>query len=160
MLTKEQAIKKYKLEPLTPEGGYFRRIYESEPMNAASRRYAASIYYMLEAPDFSCFHRIDCDELWHFLGGTEMVLYQILPDGQLTETVLGDALSDEAVMPFALIKKGTWFAARIKNNNGFGLVGCTTIPEFLYHTFEAGTAAGLNKLFPQHSELITELTRR
>lgn len=159
MLTKEQAIQKYKLEPLVGEGGYFRRIYESVEMSPESRRYAASIYYMLEAPDFSCFHRIDCDELWHFLGGAEIVLYQIFPDGQLVETVLGNALSEGAVEPYLLVKKGTWFAAKIKDDKGYGMVGCTTVPEFLFTTFEAGTAAELKQSFPQHAELIERMTR-
>ncbi len=93
MLTKEQAIAKYKLQPLSQEGGYYHRVYEAPEKDMAGRRYAACIYYLLQAPDFSCFHRIDCDELWHFYGGNEIVLYLIDTDGQLANDSVGRCAS-------------------------------------------------------------------
>ena len=56
-----------------PEGGYFREIYRSpehyEKMPSrytGSRNFSTSIYYLLEGNQFSAFHRIQSDEIWHF----------------------------------------------------------------------------------------------
>lgn len=159
MLSKEQAIAKYELQPLSEEGGYYRRVYESPEKNAAGRRYAASIYYLLEAPDFSCFHRIDCDELWHFYDGNEIVLHLISADGCLQTTVLGSALQEGEVVPYVYIPRNSWFAAEIKDGKGMAMIGCTTIPEFLFTTFEVKSRTALINDYPQHAALITRFTR-
>ena len=130
MLTKDQLMLQLKLEPIGQEGGFFRRIYESELVDSHGRRSCASIYYLLSAPDFSCFHRIDCDEIWHFYGGDPLILYQILPGGELVKQILGNPVVNGGMSAFALIQKGTWFAAEVSTPAGFSLLGCTTIPEF------------------------------
>ncbi len=159
MKTINQIIEQFQLEPLTPEGGYFRRIYESPLLGTSERRYAASIYYLLEAPDFSCFHRLDCDELWHFYAGAKLALHQISPEGELTTSILGDPIYLSDTIPFAIVKKGNWFAAEIVELEGFAFVGCTTIPEFQFSTFEAGKRSTLSETFPMHKKLIAKLTR-
>lgn len=159
MLTKDEAIAKYKLEPLAEEGGYYRRVYESADKNADARRYAASIYYLLQAPDFSCFHRIDCDELWHFYGGSDIALYLIDSNGQLQKTVMGSALQAGDAVPYVFIPRNSWFAAEVKDGNGLAMIGCTTVPEFLFHTFEVKPRAELIADYPQHVEIITRFTR-
>jgi predicted cupin superfamily sugar epimerase len=158
MLSHEQVISTLNLEPLSIEGGYFKRIFESDHKDADGRRFSASIFFLLAAPDFSCFHRIDCDELFHFYGGAPLTVYQIHPDGSLTETLLGNILENPAATPFMRIAKGTWFAAELTQKTGFSLIGCTTIPEFKYETYTADTRE-LCAQFPQHKELITRLTR-
>jgi predicted cupin superfamily sugar epimerase len=159
MTVTNELIKRYKIEPLSEEGGYFKRIYESEQRNSDSRRYAASIYYLVEAPDFSCFHRIDCDELWHFYSGDTLALYQITPEGELSKILVGNPESDAEATPFAMVKKGNWFAAEVDGQTGYSFVGCTTVPEFKYETFEAAERQKLLKAYPQHSDLIERLTR-
>lgn len=159
MKSKNQLISTLKLEPLTAEGGYYRRIFESTLTDSAARRYAASIYYLLEADDFSCFHRLDCDELWHFYAGDTLMIYQIKPDGSLVQIRLGNPLADVQAAPFAFIEKNTWFAVEIVQQSGVALAGCTTIPEFQFEKFEAANRELLCAEFPQHQALITRLTR-
>lgn len=157
MLTAEKLIAKLNLQPLA-EGGFFQRIYESNMHDPNERRYGAAIYYLLKAPDFSCFHRIDCDELWHFYAGNPLMLYQINPNGALTKTLLGNLLSNEKHSPVAIVEKGNWFAAELVDPVGFSLVGCTTTPEFVYEAYEIGNTKNLCEKFPQHVDLITRLT--
>jgi predicted cupin superfamily sugar epimerase len=158
MLTAEKLISKLNLEPLA-EGGYFQRIYQSNKKDSQGRRFGAAIYYLLKAPDFSCFHRIDCDEMWHFYAGSPLMVYQIDPNGKLTQTLLGNPLDNSENTALIMVPKGNWFAAEIVNNKDFSLIGCTTTPEFLYETYEIGDANKLSAQFPEHVELIQRLTR-
>lgn len=61
-----------------PEGGWYKEVCRSEEMIPASalpagfsdsRRFSTSIYYLLEGNDFSAFHLIKSDEIWHFYNG-------------------------------------------------------------------------------------------
>ncbi len=65
-----------------PEGGYYREVYRSPgtipslalPDRFAGRRvFSTSIFFLLRDDQFSAFHRIKSDEIWHFyalVGGT------------------------------------------------------------------------------------------
>ena len=159
MSDKDDIVSKYKLLPLSGEGGYFRRIYESDQLDGHGRRFAASILYFLEAPDFSSFHRIDCDGLWHFYSGDTLALYEITPQGELITTLIGNPAVDLQATPFALVKKGNWFASEVHEAAGYSLVGCTTVPEFKYETFEIANRQELTNTYPQHRDIIQRLTR-
>jgi predicted cupin superfamily sugar epimerase len=159
MLTKDQIIEQFKLEPLTGEGGYFQRNYESDDKTSEGRRLCASIYYFLEAPDFSCFHQLDCDELWHFYLGEVMLVHVIDKAGMLVTHRLGNPLVHQGAMPFLVVKRGAWFAAEVAGGEGMSLVGCTTTPEFRFEGFVVEKAGELIKKFPGHAELIGRLTR-
>jgi len=74
MITVEEIIKKLGLEP-HPEGGYFKETYRSEEeidegsLSASfngKRAVSTCIYFLLTSNDFSAFHRIQQDEIWHF----------------------------------------------------------------------------------------------
>ena len=77
MKDSQAVIQKLELLP-HPEGGYFRETYRSEGSISQSelgnafdgdRNYSTCIYFLLEANDFSAFHRIKQDEIWHFYHG-------------------------------------------------------------------------------------------
>ena len=79
--TSEFYIKKMQLQR-HPEGGWFREIYRSKeviPQNSlpvdfsGDRNFSTSIYYLLEGEDFSAFHRIKSDEIWHFYAGNSAI---------------------------------------------------------------------------------------
>lgn len=142
-----------------PEGGYFRRTYCAPvKINHHERAIGSSIYYYLEDNDFSAWHRVDCDEMWHFYSGNELVLYLIDSRGHLSSIQMGDPLNDDNT-PQYLIPSGTWLAAEIKGNQGYGLVGCTCFPEFEFRGFEMPPREKLLQEFPQHKEIIIKLTR-
>ena len=81
-----------------PEGGYYRATYKSEltiagtalPLDFHGDRSASTaIYFLLEGKDFSAFHRIASDEVWHFYFGSALVVYVIDPGGNESELQLG-----------------------------------------------------------------------
>ena len=75
-MTAKKIIKDFKLEK-HPEGGYYRRVWCSEVKSDFSQNSSAKvlnnashIYYLLEKNDFSAFHRIENEELWHHYSGS------------------------------------------------------------------------------------------
>ena len=90
-------IKKLKLKK-HPEGGYFREVYRSGEKIVAdhlperyksSRNFSTSIYFLLEASQFSAFHILQSDELWHFYDGSDLRVYIINPEGDLIVKKIG-----------------------------------------------------------------------
>ncbi len=84
-------IEKLQLEP-HPEGGYFRQTYRSEVVIArealpagfsGARAVSTAIYFLLEGKNFSAFHRLRSDEVWHFYAGEPLVVHVIEPEGKL-----------------------------------------------------------------------------
>ncbi|MDX2005850.1 MAG: cupin domain-containing protein [Meiothermus sp.] len=141
-----------------PEGGYFAEFYRSSQTVETARGprpAGTSIYFLLEQGDFSAFHRLQSDELWHFYWGSALTLWVIEPSGQLATLRLGaDPAQGQSLQ--ALVPKNTWFAAQ---PDGCALVGCTMAPGFDYADFELAERAELSRLYPQHAELIGRFTR-
>ena len=150
-----------------PEGGYFRQTYRADWMierNAlpspfpAPRAVSTAIYFLLDRENFSAFHRIRSDELWHFYAGAPIAIYIIDLQGAHSRILLGS--NPEAGEVFqATVKAGCWFASRVQDPEAFALVGCTVAPGFDFEDFELAKRPALIKLFPQHAKLIEQLTR-
>jgi len=149
-----------------PEGGYYKEIYRSEEILSekglptrygGERNISTSIYYLLENDDFSAFHRLKSDEIWHFYAGSSVTVYCIDQMGLLTEIILGDNLDKNESFQ-VIISKGTWFAAQIREPHSFVLMGCTVAPGFNFNDFELGKKEELLALFPEHEEVIRKLT--
>lgn len=165
-MTAEDLVRKLDLLP-HPEGGYYRETYRSAetiPAGALPARYqgpravSTAIYFMLTGENFSAFHRLQSDELWHFHAGDAVETHIIHPDGRHDCIVTGPDIPGGDV-PQVLFPAGCWFAARVKNRTGFGLVGCTVAPGFDFADFELARRDELIALFPSHAGLITTLTR-
>lgn len=150
------------LEP-HPEGGYYAETYAADAIvdeAHLSDRYdgdrptATSIYYLLEADDFSAFHRLASDELWHFYRGDPLTL-SVLGDGLETVELGRDRF--QAVVP-----GDTWFAAETTadgdDEHGYALVGCDVTPGFHYDDFELA-GPELADEYPAYRDLIERLTR-
>ncbi|MDF7809059.1 cupin domain-containing protein [Pontiellaceae bacterium B12219] len=142
--------KELQLEP-HPEGGWFRRIYESGQTLEDGRPQLTSIYYLLEAPDFSALHRLQSDEQWHFYAGSPITIHEIDPDGHYHETILGAGAFQHTV------RAGHLFGATV--GKGYALVGCSVVPGFDFAEFEMPSRFQLLEEFPDHYALITLLTR-
>lgn len=146
-----------------PEGGFYKEVYRSgEDINTDSlddrfpskRNISSSIYFLLERDDFSAFHKIKSDEIWHFYDGDMIEIYSISPEGELTLHKLGlDLANNES--PQLCIPHGHFFAA--KTSGDYTLVGCTVAPAFDFSDFEMPDKKTLSNLFPEHSEIIDEL---
>jgi uncharacterized protein len=150
-----------------PEGGYFRQTYKSDltivqsalPLTFHGDRSASTaIYFLLNGSNFSAFHRIASDEVWHFYTGSALIVHVIDPGGNYSELHLGDRFDDGEVFQ-AVVKAGCWFASRPRNVDSFALVGCTVAPGFDFEDFELATRAQLIRTYPAHQKLIEELTR-
>lgn len=144
-----------------PEGGYYRETYRSASTLATAngeRNVSTGIYFLLEAGNFSAFHRIRSDEMWHFYAGDVLEVIEIDAAGKLTVTAVGNTVEHGAVFQY-VVKAGNWFASRVKAGGAFSLVGCTVAPGFDFADFEMPSRETLLHLFPQHAEMITALTR-
>ena len=150
-----------------PEGGFFRSTYASPLLIAKSalppgfkgpRLASTAIYFLVDGSNFSAFHRLQSDEVWHFYAGSTLMIHVIDADGSASEIFLGS--NPESGESFqGVVKAGCWFGARVKNSQSFALVGCTMAPGFDFEDFELATRTKLTAVFPQHRELIERLTR-
>lgn len=159
-------IEKLQLEP-HPEGGYFRQTYRSGVMIAreamppgfgGARAASTAIYFLLEDENFSAFHRLRSDEMWHFYAGSPLVVEVIEPAGTRSTILLGDG-PDAGHVFQAVVRAGRWFASHVADWNGWALVGCTVSPGFDFEDFEMAKREELVRQLPQHRELIERLTR-
>jgi uncharacterized protein len=145
-----------------PEGGYFKEVYRSSKKistEQGERSLATSIYYYLESMDFSSWHRLKSDELWHYYSGDGLTIHKIDPEGKLTHVRLGDLSVDSGKEAQTIIPAGTWFAAEVDCVHSYILVGCTVFPGFDYADFELAKMEELIALFPQHEAIIRRLSR-
>jgi uncharacterized protein len=161
-LTRTPAYWREQLQ-LTPhvEGGAFRETYRAGLLFSTAqggRNAATGIYFLLEHGEFSAFHRITSDEMWHFYDGVTLTIYEIEPSGNLITHKLGKAVH-AGEHPQLVIKAGSWFASRVEVVDGFTLVGCTVSPGFDFADFELADRHALQAQYPMHADLISSLTR-
>ncbi len=165
-MTVETLVKELDLLP-HPEGGYYKETYRSEGKIAQSclspdftgeRNMATGIYFLIEKGNFSALHKIKSDETWHFYYGDALEVIEISEQGILTITQIGSHLLKGETFQYT-VKANTWFGSRVSCNGNFSLVGCTVYPGFDFNDFELVKRDDLIKLFPHHSQLISELTR-
>jgi len=165
MKTAKYWITKLNLEK-HPEGGWFKEVYRSVEMISAkclsgsfygARNISTSIYYLLEGDDFSAFHRIKSDEIWHYYAGNSSIEIITIRNGEIEIQQLGNQSEEGHVFQF-VVPAETWFAARVGNKKGFALVGCTVSPGFHFDDFEL---AGKNLIdeFPLLENQIRSLIR-
>jgi predicted cupin superfamily sugar epimerase len=150
-----------------PEGGYFRQTYKADlmlvkdslpPEFAGARAASTAIYFLLRGKEFSAFHRLRSDEVWHFYVGSTLVVHVIDEAGRYSEILLGNDPDAGEVLQ-AVVKAGCWFASRVKDGKSFALVGCTVAPGFEFEDFEMGKREKLVREYPQHRGVIQRLTR-
>lgn len=138
------------------EGGSFSEVYRS-PLTWNDRNACTHIYFLLEKEQFSAFHRIRFDELWHFYTGDPLTVYEIDKAGTLHRHLLGNDPSKGQSL-FCCIQAGSWFGSKTNDGGEYSLVGCTVAPGFDFADFELAKRDQLIKEFPQHKEIISLLT--
>jgi hypothetical protein len=161
----QQWIDRLNLQP-HPEGGYYRQTYRAPlllphsalPGHAGDRAASTAIYFLLAGDQFSAFHRLHSDEVWHFYAGSGLVVHVIEPDGLYKEFLLGsDAQAGEQFQ--AVVPAGCWFGSSLRHPNTYALVGCTVAPGFDFADFEMANRDALTAQYPQHCAIIEYLTR-
>ena len=163
----EYYIKSLNLE-IHPEGGAFREIYRSgasidesslpSEFESGERNFSTAIYFLLKADEFSAFHRILSDEVWHFYDGDNIEIIEIDDKGDLKRTCLGNN-PDEGSQFCHVVPANTWFASRVITGGEFALVGCTVSPGFDFRDFVLAERSELIKKFPRHESVIAAFTR-
>jgi predicted cupin superfamily sugar epimerase len=159
-------IEKYNLMP-HPEGGYFTETYRAAEWIGQDalparfggpRAYSTGIYFLLEVPHFSAFHRIKSDEMWHFYTGDPLNIFIIHPhSGELEVVKLGSDPEAGAIFQ-TVVPAGAWFASRPAPGSTYAFVGCRVAPGFDFQDFEMAERDVLINEFPAHETLIEELT--
>ena len=166
MNTVEQLIKQYALQP-HPEGGWYKETYKSSEMVSSNvlperfsgdRAFSTAIYFLLEAGNFSAFHRIKSDECWHFYSGDPLLVYVLFPLGKLEIIKLGSDFARGELFQY-VVPANCWFASRPAPGSSFSFVGCTVSPGFEFTDFELANATELRKIYPEHAGIINELCR-
>jgi hypothetical protein len=118
-----------------PEGGRFRRVYQSRTIvhlaGGEERAALTHIYFSLAAGEKSRFHRVGSDEVWNLYRGAGLRLYfwdgtEHPPDGVV--------LSAGENRYCHVIPAGVWQAAEPVAEAV--LVGCSVAPGFDYADFE------------------------
>jgi uncharacterized protein len=151
-----------------PEGGLYHRTYCSEERvlrpgtdhTRIERHASTAIYYMLRDNDYSAWHRIDADELWHFHLGDPLFIHVLNPQGELVTHVLGNPLEQPDGAFQVQVPAGHWFAAERIGQRGFSLVGCTVAPGFEFETFELADVAKMQQHYPRHQAVLFRLAPR
>lgn len=159
-------ISKLGLKP-HPEGGYFKETYRSngsippaglDPDIEGDRNYSTGIYFLLTSENYSAFHRIKQDEMWHFYEGSTLIIHMIDEQGVYSRQKIGMKLDDGEVPQFTVPKK-VWFAAEVCEPDSYSFVGCTVSPGFDFRDFELAGREHLSKKFPHLQTVIEQYTR-
>jgi predicted cupin superfamily sugar epimerase len=163
----EALINHYNLLP-HPEGGFFRQTYAASEQILkdalperfdGNRSFSTAIYFLLPFGNFSAFHRIKCDEVWHFYEGCSLHIHVIHPNGDYECLKLGNDMNNGESYQL-VVPANAWFASEPVGDAGsFALVGCTVAPGFDFSDFELAEVAALTNQFPEHEELIRRLCR-
>ncbi|HEX2607477.1 MAG TPA: cupin domain-containing protein [Flavisolibacter sp.] len=146
-----------------PEGGFYKEVYRSPHFMkqegfAGKRSVSTSIYYLLQAGDFSAFHRIKSDELWHFYSGGPLIVHMLEEGKGYSYHLLGSPDTPGAVFQ-AVVPAYVWFASEPLEGTDYTLAGCTVAPGFDFADFELAHAASLLQQFPEQATLINRLCR-
>lgn len=163
----EAIIRAFKLNQ-HPEGGYYARTFQSDNTikssdksryNNETRPAGTAIYYLLNGKDFSAWHQLKSDEIWHFYKGSSAAIHVIDATGNLSTHILGDPTECQNASFQVIIPAGCWFAAEPLDKSSYCLVGCTVTPGFEFSDFKLADRNLFTAQYPQHTSIIHKLTR-
>jgi len=160
-LTVYEVIERLGLTP-HPEGGFFRETFRAPhsvaaPSSPVSRAASTAIYFLLRAGEFSAFHSVLSDEVWHHYTGATLELHTIDRAGHHRRIELGPRLL-AGECPQWVVPAGTLQAARVIGE-GFALCGCTVAPGFDFADFDMPQRSELTRRHPALADLIEAFTR-
>lgn len=150
-----------------PEGGFYKETYRSKGLIKESeltsefsgdRNFCTGIYFLLASDNFSAFHRINQDEMWHFYEGSSLTIHMFNEEGNYSFQKVGLDFKNGELPQFTVPKK-VWFAAEVNEANSYSFVGCTVSPGFDFDDFELANSHELVSKFPSHQELIKKFNR-
>ncbi len=118
-----------------PEGGHYVELFRSSQRiqvldRKVERSALTAIYFLLAAGEFSRWHRVVSDEIWHYHEGDTIELL-LFDDRGLRRVQLGPVAGE--ARPTVVVPGGTWQAAR--TTGAYTLSGCTVGPGFEFADF-------------------------
>ena len=155
-MTAKELIAALGLEPLPGEGGMSAQTYLSR-YQIDGKAAGTAIYYLLTGEAFSHLHRLTGDELYHFYLGSPVELTELLPDGAVRTTVLGQDIARGQCVQH-LVSAGVWQGSRLLPGGDWALLGTTMWPGYTPECYEHGDADALTAQYPQAAEAIARLT--
>lgn len=146
--TPGELIARLQLEP-HPEGGWYREVHRSPLLLQTTRGPRAaltSIYFLLGQRQYSRWHVVTSDEIWHHSCGAPLELLTYRPEsGELRRQVLGPPPGAEQ-QPIGVVGAGVWQAAR--SLGAWTLLGCDVGPGFDFEDFSfVASIAGHEDVF-------------
>lgn len=153
----DELVRALGLQP-HPEGGYYKETYRAPARVDTPRGVRAAgtaIYYLLPRGTFAAWHRVTSDEVWHFYDGASLTLY-LLGEGGLETVVLGRDVA-RGERPQVVVPAGVLQAAVPRGD--YTLTGCTVAPGFDFADWEMPPREELLARYPEHAELMRQLTR-
>lgn len=144
-----------------PEGGFYKETYRSSIeidsfKPNVKRNLSTAIYFLITKGNFSAFHKIKSDEMWHFYEGDSLMVHIIHPNGKYEWMKIGLDI-ENGEQPQGIVPANAWFAS--ETNGDYSLVGCTVAPGFDFADFELAKEIELSHSFPQHQKIIERLCR-
>ncbi|MEM1223281.1 MAG: cupin domain-containing protein [Verrucomicrobiota bacterium] len=172
MLTAEEVIAHYKLEPLDQEGGFFRQVWKSGLLvnnDTLCERYpdegthpmGTLIYFLITTDSFSAMHRLPTAEHWFFHMGDPLEMLLLHGDGRGEIAMLGTDLKAGQQVQLT-VPMDSWQGTRIAegaDEYGWSLGSCVMVPGFEWTDFELGDRSLLIKEYPEHAAAIERRTR-
>jgi predicted cupin superfamily sugar epimerase len=146
------------------EGGYYRRTIQSDARamvetDGGERYLMTSIYYLLiqESP-IGHFHLNQSDIVHYYHLGDAIQYRLIFPDGTLKTVVMGsDIVAGQRLQLH--VPGGVWKASQLADGSaGYGLISEAVTPGFDFADMTLGNRQKLSEEFPEHAELIEQLT--
>ena len=159
-MTAEEVREKLCLEP-HPEGGWFRRTYQSEEclhLERGTRCAGTSIYYLLSGEEYSVLHRLKSDEILYYHAGCGLTVHLFGVSGYEKRRLGPGILQGEE--PQMTIAAGTTFGAEPSNLSAWCLISCSVCPGFEVEDFDWGDTSDLMQRFPEQRVLLRRLSKQ
>ena len=152
-------IEGLRLQP-HPEGGWYREVFRSAqsvlPQDGRPPRAAlTTIDFLLQRGQFSAWHRVRGDEVWHLLEGDALTLWLLPPEPANGEPLQQVQLS-AATRRRHVVPADWWQAAEPVGD--FAYVGATVAPGFDFADFSFGRDdPALVGMLQQHAPALARL---
>lgn len=144
-----------------PEGGYYKQTGSSSQIIKSNTGLDVPLYtnilFLLEDTNPSNFHQIQSNEVWYFHDGSPLTVHLIDPaTGRYEKVILGRDINKGENFQYE-VPAGIIFGSSV--DTGFALVSCMVSPGFDFREFKLFERSDLLSRYPDHSEVITKLTR-
>lgn len=119
-----------------PEGGYYKRVYESSKQvlaNGVLRPAITSIHFLLTEGVGSRWHRVDAAEVWDWQEGDAVELLMYDADARTLSRAQLDTSARGGQM-LQVVPAGIWQSAR--THGDYSLVNCSVSPGFVWSGLE------------------------